>query len=93
MDCKRPECLSEWKEFVEDEEENARGYAEGGYTFVHCEIERCHNLYFKGKNGSTCEYCGAEVCESCADRGKFKDDDFWCTIECYNEAKAARKRF
>ena len=93
MDCKRPECLNEWREFVEDEAENTRGYKEGGYTFTHCEIANCHNLYFKGKNGNTCQYCDTEVCESCSDHGKFKDDDFWCNAVCYSEHKTARKMF
>lgn len=87
MECKRPECVKEWEEFVSDEEENERGYRNGGYTFMHCQIEGCHHLYFKGKNGATCELCEMEVCESCVDDGKWDDDDFYCSKECFDEAE------
>ena len=85
MECKREQCLSEWKEYVSDEEKNARGYSEGGYTFVHCEMKDCHTLYPKGKNGSTCEYCEKEVCEGCGDDGVWEDDYeyFYCSRECF----------
>lgn len=92
MQCKRKECIKEWLEFVSDEEENANGYRNGGYTYMHCEMEGCHTLYFKGKNGSTCEWCELEVCESCADDGILsKYDDFYCSKECYEEYKNSKK--
>lgn len=87
MECKRPECITEWQEFVTDEEENANGF----YTFTHCEMDNCHNLYFKGKNGSTCEWCETEVCESCGDDGTWRHDDFYCSVECYTEYKNSKK--
>lgn len=90
MDCKRPECLKEWREMVADEQENKQSYANGGYMFVHCEMEGCHTLYWKGKNGSTCEWCETEACESCADAGRWDDDyeEFYCSEECFKEHRA-----
>lgn len=85
MECKREECVKEWEEFVSDEEENQRGYKEGSYTFVHCEMKDCHRLYFKGKNGNTCDYCEMEVCECCSDNGIWTDDEcFYCSQECFD---------
>jgi hypothetical protein len=85
MECKRPECRKEWEELVPDEEENERGYAQGMYTFMHCQTEGCHNIYPKGKNGSTCECCLLEVCEQCSDNGEWEDDDFYCSKECFDD--------
>lgn len=88
MDCKRPECIKEWEECVSDEEENAEGYCNGSYTFVHCEMDDCHCIYPKGKNGYTCEICETEVCEPCGDDGKWgKYDEFYCGKDCYQERK------
>lgn len=87
MECKRAECIKEWREYVFDEEENARGYRKGGYTFTHCEMDGCHSIYPKGKNGYTCECCEAEVCEQCGDSGKFVDDAFFCSEECFSQMK------
>lgn len=55
--------MTEWDTYVSDEEENAAGYAEGLYTFTHCAIDGCHNLFPHGKNGGECLSCNEIVCE------------------------------
>lgn len=88
MQCKRPECVEEWKEYVSDEEENARVYSEGSYTITHCEKDNCHNIYPKGKNGWTCTLCHLEVCENCESDGKWDHEvgEFYCSEECWRES-------
>lgn len=86
--CDKEECVKEWQSYVEyDSDGNVikssiDDYEEGGYQLTHCEIEKCHVIYWKGKNGGTCEKCFIEVCEGCqCDTGE-QDDDDWLCDEC-----------
>lgn len=86
--CKKEECIKEWNDYVEDCEKNNIGiddYDQGGYKLTHCENEGCHMIYWKGKNGETCDECLIEFCEGCAcdtALGDEEDDDVWICSEC-----------
>jgi hypothetical protein len=76
--CKQKKCLLEWERyyipnFVSTEEDE--------YIFTHCEIDDCHELYWKSKNGLTCIYCGLEICEKCIKKsvyGQMLNDEWVC---------------
>ena len=82
MNCDLPECIKAYREFVSesDEESNLKGYEEGSYTFMHCQQKNCHELFWKGKNGDTCNQCGKDVCEFCQTSSLNDEDldDFVC---------------
>lgn len=86
MNCNLPECIKAFREFISEneEEKNLRGYEEGSYTFMHCEEENCHELFWKGKNGTTCNECGKDVCEFCQCQFYDEDMDEYICHECRN---------
>jgi hypothetical protein len=93
MKCQRKECIEQWEEYVSDEEDNARGYSDGSYTCTHCQVSGCHSIYWKGKNGGTCEGCRLEACEGCQDDGTFNDEyGVWYCASCAASASAANKK-
>jgi hypothetical protein len=68
------------------EEEKER--YENCYGLQHCDAPGCHNIYWKGKNGATCEHCGVDYCEPCyCEKGMFDeetgDDSWYCPACCY----------
>lgn len=83
MDCKLPECVITFREYVpkDKEEENEAAYDEGSYSFVHCDVDGCHELYWKGKNGSVCESCNKNVCENCSFEWN-SEEECYCCDEC-----------
>lgn len=84
LSCSDKECVEEWKNEGYDD-----WYNEEHTDFLpkHCEVEVCHTIYIKGKNGHTCVSCGLEVCESCSAEEivhESHDTEHYC-IECYKE--------
>ena len=82
LKCKKEECKEEWVKWKGDEDqenakkEEAKGYnalASLDYILTHCESKGCHNIYYRGKNGWDCDYCGKKLCEICSsDKRKMK---------------------
>ena len=93
MECDRPECIEQYEEYANSE---GASYAEGGYDWVHCGAEGCHNFYWKGKNGTVCDSCGLEVCEWCESNdsvgGWDSDYDDWVCQACFESRGRQRER-
>ena len=64
--CMKKECQKEWLELSDGttQEEQDKDYASGNYGLQHCEIDGCHDIYWRGKNGTNCEFCDKHMCES-----------------------------
>ena len=83
--CKLTKCLKKWKkerniQGIEDNEEDS----EADYILTHCEIDNCHQIYWRGKNGATCDQCGLDVCEicQCENGEEDEDEDTWLCEYC-----------
>jgi len=82
--CERPECAKQLQDMLRlarGKTGTAAADAMGcgaqyaGYAPQHCELHGCHNIYWKGKHGATCDGCGMEACVSCyCTHGTFQDD-------------------
>ena len=89
--CDRKKCIEQWKDIHTGEEDSYReedSYEDGGYDLMHCEQENCHSIYWKGKNGTTCEHCSKELCELCESDekiGNLNSDDEWFCVECIED--------
>lgn len=91
--CNRPECQAEWKKWTdktESQEENDYLDDIQPYALTHCCTKDCHEIYWRGKNGSTCEKCSGNFCEGCtmykSPRGDaYSDDDEFICRECLEE--------
>lgn len=86
LDCSDEECIEKWIENKYDEWYGEE-YQMWHHDFLpqHCEVDDCHNIYLKGKNGYTCSYCGLEVCDDCNYYRKILKnlgDDYSCS-QCY----------
>jgi hypothetical protein len=67
LNCNEKKCKKAWIEYNGDpDHEDTKNGDVSDLILTHCEIEGCHNIYWKGKNGSTCQWCALEVCEHCS---------------------------
>ena len=67
LKCNEKDCRDEWIKYNGDmlQEKLISGeYTE--FVLVHCEVNNCHFIYYKGEIGTCCYSCGKEVCSECS---------------------------
>jgi len=62
MNCVLEECEINMQDLIE---EKMFGNTTN-YTPLHCGVNGCHQIYWKGERGEFCKKCEKEVCEDCA---------------------------
>ena len=85
--CGRAECLAAFRDGAGSDDglgHDEGGYDEGGYDWQHCNVEGCHEWYWRGKNGEDCYPSGARACEGCAHHAGERDPDSgeWACPRC-----------